>query len=359
MTLTKPKQRRTATHHKKRTAQHHKRSHHYAKAYWPYLPMVLIVSLGIVLNSWIGGLNRDVLGYATNMSVSGLLAGTNEQRVANGLGSLALNSKLNSAAQAKAQHMMDNDYWAHVSPDGVTPWYWITNAGYSYLSAGENLAYGFATSSDTITGWMNSPGHRANILGASYKEVGFGIINAPNYQSSGPQTIVVAMYGEPYAAAPAPTPAPTPTPAPAATQPVSEPAPVAETPTPAPEPVATEPVTGPTEADTEVATPENTKTESGQSEQIATGGSSAQTASEKQISRVELLNAANVSWSQFAMSMIASVALLIFLLRHSVAWHKVLVKGEQFVLHHPVLDIAFVTIVTLAVILLQTSGTIK
>lgn len=336
---------------------HHKRSSRYANTYWPYLPIVAIVTLGVVLNSWLGGMNRNVLGYATDMTVSGLLTGTNQQRAANGLGALALNTKLNSAAQAKAQDMMNNDYWSHISPTGVTPWYWITQAGYSYLAAGENLAYGFATSSDTMTGWMNSPGHRANILNTSYKEVGFGVVNAPNYQSTGPQTIVVAMYGDPYVAPIAKATTPTTTTTTTTTTQQTTPAPT-PTPTPTPEP---KPVTGPTKADTDTATPENTKTTNGNTKEYAsTGGTSAaEPVSSKGVSRIEVLNAANVSFSQFAISMIVSIALLLFLLRHSLAWHKVIVRGEKFILHHPLLDIAFVAIITLGVILMQTTGTIR
>jgi hypothetical protein len=57
--------------------------------------------------------------------------------------------------------------------------------------------------------------------------------------------------------------------------------------------------------------------------------------------------------------MLASIALLAFLLRHSFAWHKVLVRGEKFILHHPFLDIIFVAVATLGFILLQTTGTIR
>lgn len=310
--------------------------------YWPYLPMVAIVIAGTLLNSWIGTINKNVLGYATDMSISTLLSGTNNQRTANGLGALALNSMLSRAAQAKAQDMMTNDYWSHVSPSGVTPWYWITSAGYSYQTAGENLAYGFATASDTITGWMNSPSHRANILNTSYKEVGFGVINAPDYQGSGPETIVVAMYAEPYVSAP-----------PVAT---TQQVPPATTKSVSPQsPPTTAKVEGPTNADTDTATPENTA----QASDVTTAQKETTPVESRQVSRVQLITSANVAWTQFAVSMLASVALLLFLLRHSFAWHKVLVRGERFVLHHPLLDIAFVAIATLGFILLQNSGTIR
>src|SRR5690606_34410957 len=120
---------------------------------------------------------------------------TNTQRTANGLTGLTLNGQLNAAAQAKADDMAARDYWSHNTPEGDAPWVFIVNAGYQYQTAGENLAYGFLNSTATVKGWMDSPGHRANILNGSYKEVGFGIANSANYQGTGPETIVVAMYG--------------------------------------------------------------------------------------------------------------------------------------------------------------------
>src|SRR5690606_21065737 len=98
-----------------------------------------------------------VLAYATNTSPAGLLSATNSQRTSGGLGTLSADSQLTSAAQAKANDMVTRDYWSHVTPDGKQPWTFITAAGYQYASAGENLAYGFLSSGDTIAGWMNSP----------------------------------------------------------------------------------------------------------------------------------------------------------------------------------------------------------
>ena len=71
-----------------------------------------------------------------------LLAENNASRAANGLGAFSLNSQLNNSAQAKAQNMADNNYWAHVAPDGTQPGIFEA-AGYTYSAAGENLAYGF------------------------------------------------------------------------------------------------------------------------------------------------------------------------------------------------------------------------
>lgn len=157
----------------------------------------------------------SVLAYASgSITPSELLLLTNQARSSNGLPALRMDSRLNSSAQAKAQNMFAEDYWAHVSPSGIQPWYWFTQANYSYKYAGENLAKDFDTSAGTMDGWMNSSGHRANILNANYVDVGFAVVNGT--LTGGQTTLVVAHYGQAVgAAAPAvaaanPTPAATP-----------------------------------------------------------------------------------------------------------------------------------------------------
>jgi hypothetical protein len=351
MTIVKTPHKRTTSTHRKRTAAHHRRNHEYGKAYWPYLPMVAIVSLGILLNSWMGSIHHQVLSYATDISVQGLLDGTNNERTGNGLGSLRLNAQLSQAAQAKAADMVADNYWAHTSPSGKTPWTFINAAGYSYTTAGENLAYGFATSSETIAGWMNSPGHRANILNTSYRDVGFGIINAENYQSNGNQTIVVAMYAAPYSTSNSVAQSPTTTQGSSPVTGSSQSSGSAGGQEQAsPQPAAEQTETA-VEKKQDTATPVSTTTRGSEN--------NTDTSETKPISRIQVITAANVAWTQFALSMLVSVAILIFLLRHSFAWHKFLVRGERFVLHHPLLDIAFVAIATLGTVLLQTAGFIR
>ncbi len=355
MTLAKTKPRRPTASYRKRTGKHHKKSHDYVKAYWPYLPIVAILMFGMVASSWLSAAQRDVLGYASEMSVQNLLNETNSQRAANGLGSLAINGKLNQAAQSKANDMAARDYWSHNTPDGQTPWTFVTAAGYSYQTVGENLAYGFSTSNATITGWMNSAGHRANILNTNYQEVGFGVINIANYQSSGPQTLVVAMYAKPSSnqvaqATPAPASSPAATVKPKPVAPVATAEPTPEEPTTPPEapaPAATAtptPTTQTTRDDTVVAQKAVDPTE---------------TVEEQRVARIQLLTAGKASWSMFAMSLIAAGALIIFILRHSVAWHRVFRRGERFMFKHPLFDIVIVSLATIGYILTQTSGLIK
>lgn len=117
----------------------------------------------------------QVLGISTNMTYEQLLVVTNEHRKANNLLPLSLNSQLNNAAEQKAKDMFLNNYWAHVSPNGTTPWVFIKSSGYAYVYAGENLARGFTTANDVVTAWMNSPEHRENELSPNYQDVGFAI----------------------------------------------------------------------------------------------------------------------------------------------------------------------------------------
>ena len=125
---------------------------------------------------------------------------TNQARSAQHLPLLTVDAKLNAAAQAKADDMAKNSYFAHVSPDGKTPWYWIEQAGYAYSNAGENLAVNFTDSQDVANAWMNSPEHRANILKANYTQVGTGVAEGI-YQGYG-TIFVVQDFGSPLVLAP-------------------------------------------------------------------------------------------------------------------------------------------------------------
>ncbi len=138
---------------------------------------------------------------------------TNADRQANGVGDLTVDPLLNQAAQLKADDMAANGYFAHVSPAGKTPWYWLDKVGYSYSYAGENLAVDFTDSKDVESAWMASPTHHANIVKAQYSRIGFGVADG-TYQGH-PTTFVVEEFATPRAEAAAPTPSDTNAPAPA------------------------------------------------------------------------------------------------------------------------------------------------
>ncbi|MEK7579526.1 MAG: CAP domain-containing protein, partial [Patescibacteria group bacterium] len=120
---------------------------------------------------------------------------TNNERESEGLAQLTVNPTLEEAARMKAKHMAENEYFAHVSPDGLDPWYWFYRAGYTFTNAGENLAVNFVESEDVTEAWMDSPGHRANILDSGFTEIGIAAV-AGEYK--GKKTLyVVQMFGSP------------------------------------------------------------------------------------------------------------------------------------------------------------------
>ncbi|MEI6280577.1 MAG: CAP domain-containing protein [bacterium] len=120
---------------------------------------------------------------------------TNTERESQSLNTLAVNQFLNKAAELKAQDMATNGYFAHTSPDGKNPWYWLKKVGYKYQYAGENLAINFVDSRDVADAWMQSPTHRANIVKGNYTEMGTGIATG---MYEGHETIfVVQLYANP------------------------------------------------------------------------------------------------------------------------------------------------------------------
>ena len=120
---------------------------------------------------------------------------TNDLRSSLGLGQLKENPVLDNAAQQKLQDMIANNYFAHTSPTGVTPWHWIDINNYNYSYAGENLAIGFSTAQDTVSAWSKSPSHRENLVNPKYKDIGVAVAPAQIDGSSG--FLVVQVFGTP------------------------------------------------------------------------------------------------------------------------------------------------------------------
>ena len=120
---------------------------------------------------------------------------TNEERVDKNLNSLVHSEVLDETARRKAEHMRDNEYFAHDSPDGVEPWHWFDEVGYDYVHAGENLAIYFDESDEVVEAWMESPLHRDNVLKNEYKEIGVAAVEG---EYKGFDTIfVVQHFGTP------------------------------------------------------------------------------------------------------------------------------------------------------------------
>jgi uncharacterized protein YkwD len=292
MSLTAPAKR--PSHHKKVTGDHHRRSKHYLKAYHPYLPLLLLVLVGLAINIfWTS--RTSVLGATTSMNGNELLADTNAVRHAYNQDDLKIDSRLSAAAQAKANDMATTGYWSHTAPNGTTPWKLIQNSGYDYYRAGENLAYGFRDSADTVDGWLNSSEHRANMLSPDFTDVGFGIAPVKNYQGHGPSTIVVAMYAEPTVMAGVP----------------------------------------------------------------GISAASSDTLSDiplRNVSRIQLLTHGDAPWSLMLTTALMLLAAAWFAYRHTKAWHAAWREGEEFVLEHKLLDVLIVAVAVAGFVLTRSAG---
>ncbi len=156
--------------------------------------LLLIV---IVLSFGASGLQQTAL---RSPQVAAVVSATlvdlaNGDRASQDLPALTVNPLLVEAAQAKANDMAAKGYFAHVSPQGIDPWFWFKQVGYDFVYAGENLAVNFSDSSDVNTAWMSSPEHRANILDPHYTQI--GIATAQGMYQGRPTTFVVQEFGSP------------------------------------------------------------------------------------------------------------------------------------------------------------------
>ncbi len=106
---------------------------------------------------------------------------TNAERAKQGLAPLTLDTALSKVARAKSQDMKDNNYFDHNSPTYGSPFDMMKSFGISYTSAGENIAMGQKTPEEVVQAWMDSPGHRENIMNASFTHIGVGYVASGNY----------------------------------------------------------------------------------------------------------------------------------------------------------------------------------
>jgi uncharacterized protein YkwD len=115
----------------------------------------------------------------------------NAERAGRGLGPLRIDSRLSEAAHDRMADMEDLGYWAHQSPDGRSPFSWLSTRDYPFANAGENLASGFETAEVLVSSWMESPGHRDNIVSPLYQDCGIAIIDGATTRRAAGKSIVV------------------------------------------------------------------------------------------------------------------------------------------------------------------------
>jgi uncharacterized YkwD family protein/spore coat assembly protein SafA len=104
----------------------------------------------------------------------------NVERAKNGLAPLTSNWQAARVARIKSQDMIDNNYFSHISPSYGSPFKMMESFGLRFSAAAENIAYGQQSAQEAVNSWMNSPGHRANILSKSYTQIGVGVAKKAN-----------------------------------------------------------------------------------------------------------------------------------------------------------------------------------
>ncbi|MDZ7786524.1 MAG: CAP domain-containing protein [Candidatus Saccharibacteria bacterium] len=319
--------------------------------------LAIFFSLILAINplyNYVSAGKVQVLGYATNISVSGLHNLTNQERAQRGLQPLSLNSTLNSAASSKANHMFANNYWAHTAPDGTQFSYFVTSAGYNYASAGENLAKNFSTSAGVMSGWMGSSGHKQNVLG-NYKDVGFAVVNGNLLGED--TTLVVAMYGSKQVSPAAPQPQPKPKPS---SQPSS--------PTPQPQNTQSEPEPEPEEPAPEEENEENAQQETNNQNnedeeeaveaiQPTNGDEDGEVLASYNINPVDMYNTFN--WGQKATMFLLCAMILLNVMKHTLIWREQRRGLRHIWLRSHPLAQAFVLIFASIITITSSIGVIK
>jgi len=153
--------------------------------------LIIILCLKVILLGTIFWLPQS--NFFADVSKAVLVNLINNERTKYNAPPLTINPKLEEAAYLKGKDMIQNGYFAHYSPKGVSPWYWFDKVGYNYKYAGENLAIGFVDTVEVHNALFSSPSHRANILQPLYKEIGIAVIK-DNFQGK-ETSIVVQLFG--------------------------------------------------------------------------------------------------------------------------------------------------------------------
>ena len=133
---------------------------------------------------------------ATAITPESVLAELNAWRSKSDLPPLRIDFRLQHAAEDRLAEMLELGYWSHVGPDGRPPFRWIPLRGYRFARAGENLAAGFDTAEVLVASWMESPGHRQNVLGPDYVDVGVAVLEGSTIRRAAGLSVVVLFARE-------------------------------------------------------------------------------------------------------------------------------------------------------------------
>lgn len=157
-----------------------------------FFVIAIILSSNLLINL-LSSSPLHILGFSSSITIDEVVRETNAKRVAAGLSPLTYNEKLADAARRKADNMFKENYWAHFSPSGKSPWYWFGQAGYKYTFAGENLAKDFGSTGRMMDAWMASPTHKENIVNSKYREIGIAVV--PGTLQGSETVLVVQLFG--------------------------------------------------------------------------------------------------------------------------------------------------------------------
>jgi hypothetical protein len=148
--------------------------------------MILLLPL-ITLSALASGFIRG-----SEITPETVLAQMNFYRGLNGARPLRIDARLTLAAEDRMRDMTEQGFWSHNAPDGSGPFVWLRTRGYFHAMAGENLASGFETAEILVSSWMESPGHRRNIVTPGFSDVGIAIIEGmPTKRATGRSVVVI------------------------------------------------------------------------------------------------------------------------------------------------------------------------
>jgi uncharacterized protein YkwD len=149
----------------------------------------ILLALLLAVPLFASGANDDI-------TVDNVLSYMNTYRADAGLPPLHIDARLTKAAEDRMHDMEDGGWWSHESPNGLSPFTWLMVRDYGYEFAGENLARGFDTAPFLVQSWMESHGHRENILSPQYEDCGIAIIDGATTGRATGKSVVV-MFAKP------------------------------------------------------------------------------------------------------------------------------------------------------------------
>ena len=147
--------------------------------------MLIVIAIAVAMPASAADITRETV-----------IAEMNVHRAAAGLPPLREDDRLIRVADLRMRDMLDLGYWAHVAPDGRSPFELLRPSGYLFQSAGENLASGFETAELLVQSWMESKGHRDNIMSATYQDCGVAVIEGATTGRATGKSVIV-MFGRP------------------------------------------------------------------------------------------------------------------------------------------------------------------